>query len=175
MITDYIHGGKVMINELFKKLIRDKNNSDLDKEDRNKYYADLYRNLVFSLIESYDYESDRFKIPSIKKMDETVGYPRYMECRFRNDSTAELEIYYKWTGYDILGLPHFIDKGDIDFCKVNELLNDDGIIIYQDLGLPGSGYGSTYYRIRFDASEVIDNRKKLHNDKAKTKRLIFDK
>lgn len=154
------------------KVYKKENEEFLKECEKNKKYIDLYYDLVFSFIEAYDYKNNSFRIDSIERdLSEVIGYPERVYAYINDEKqVASIHLHYKRGGnLKLNGLPEFIEKEEINFEVVNELLCENGISITSDLW-DGGERGSDDYIINFDASILISTRKSLLGDEEKIKK-----
>lgn len=141
---------------------------------KNKKYVDLYLDLVLSFIEAFDYKTGHFNVELIDKdLSETIGNPeRIYAYIYDDEQVASIHFHYKRNGYDLTGLPDFIENDKINFYVVNKVLSENGISVSSDLW-DGGDRGSDDYIVKFDASLLIATRKSLMEDGEKSKKKIL--
>lgn len=146
----------------------------LEECKKNKKYVDLYLDLVLSFVEAFDYKTGHFNVELIDKdLSETIGNPeRIYAYIFDNEQVASIHFHYKRKGYELTGLPDFIENDEINFCVVNEVLSENGISVSSDLW-DGGDRGLDDYIVKFDASLLIATRKSLMEDGEKSKKKIL--
>ena len=146
----------------------------LEECKKNKKYVDLYLDLVLSFVEAFDYKTGHFNVELIDKdLSETIGNPeRIYAYIYDNEQVASIHFHYKRKGYELTGLPDFIENDEINFCVVNEVLSENGISVSSDLW-DGGDRGLDDYIVKFDASLLIATRKSLMEDGEKSKKKIL--
>lgn len=161
-------------NEKAIKVYKKEDEKFLEECKKNKKYVDLYLDLVLSFIEVFDYKTGHFNVELIDKdLSETIGNPeRIYACIYDDEQVASIHFHYKRNGYDLTGLPDFIENDKINFYVVNEVLSENGISVSSDLW-DGGDRGSDDYIVKFDASLLIATRKSLMEDGEKSKKKIL--
>lgn len=134
----------------------------------------MYLDLVLSFIEAFDYKTGHFNVELIDKdLSETIGNPeRIYAYIYDDEQVASIHFHYKRNGYDLTGLPDFIENDKINFYVVNKVLSENGISVSSDLW-DGGDRGSDDYIVKFDASLLIATRKSLMEDGEKSKKKIL--
>ena len=161
-------------NEKAIKVYKKEDEKFLEECKKNKKYVDLYLDLVLSFIEVFDYKTGNFNVELIDKdLSEAIGNPeRIYAYIYDDEQVASIDFHYKRKGYNLTGLPDFIENERINFLVVNELLSENGVSVTSDLW-DGGEKGSDDYIVKFDASLLIATRKSLMIDGEKSKKKVL--
>ena len=161
-------------NEKAIKVYKKEDEKFLEECKKNKKYVDLYLDLVLSFIEVFDYKTGNFNVELIDKdLSEAIGNPeRIYAYIYGDEQVASIDFHYKRKGYNLTGLPDFIENERINFLVVNELLSENGVSVTSDLW-DGGEKGSDDYIVKFDASLLIATRKSLMIDGEKSKKKVL--
>ena len=125
------------------KYIQAYENEFIKKYQHNKKYADLYQDLIISLVETYDYAQigiglggldAGFNFKAINKdYSEIIGQPEKIvtEIDPENERRVIIKLFYKKVNdYKHIGIPNYIREGTADFTMIWEILRENDIIIF---------------------------------------------
>ena len=141
----------------------------LEKYQQNKKYADLYQDLIISLIETYDYAQiglgNGFNFKAINKdYSEIIGQPEKIVTTLEpeNERRGIIKfIYNQNNNYKHTEFPNYIKEGTADFVTIWGILRTNDINIYLDMN-------DFSLELHFDASIIYITYTTLEE---KTKRI----
>ena len=136
----------------------------LEKVKFNQQYADLYMELVLAFVGIYDFCADLFNSNLINKdFLKKFGNPKdVFACIIEEKQTGIISLDYgnESNGWLRAGEPEFKKLAGFDLDVINDILGENDISVHED-HVDGGGYGSNCDYIYFDASMLIETRKKL--------------
>ena len=163
-----------MTNEFKKKMnqsmengmliARKQNKEYLEKVKFNQQFADLYMELVLAFVEVYDFRTDLFDYDLINKdFLKKFGNPKEVFAWISEENqtgTIELDYGNEKNGWIRGGEPEFKKLAIFDLDIINDILGENDINIREG-DVDSGGYGSNSDYIYFNASMLIEKRKKL--------------
>ena len=149
-----------------------------NKCKKNREYIEMYLGLVLSLIKVYDYRTGKFDTKSLdKSVSKVIGTPDRIHA-YINEEEKKAKAYFHYgretsNMNDLVGAPDFINKHEIDFKVVNEVLKENGVSVREDLW-DGGERGSDEYILEFDATLLLQTRASLLAETESAKKKIFE-
>ena len=140
---------------------------------QNQIYADLYLNLLFAVIETYDFNLGVFKMELVDKDIVSIFNPRDISASvFMYEGTGVIHLNYQSDDGKRVGEPEFKLGEPFDLDVVNDILRENGVSLVEK-HIIEEGRGLEEDILTFDATPIVETRKRfLEMEKEKGKQKI---